>query len=321
MNIHKSKLTAGAISAIAGFLLCAGVQAQSLSGIGIGDNIASATKGLGIRPTAREASGPFEIRKWKLGDANVLSLTADRKTGRIVYAETNWSGSVSGRTSDFPGFAYGKTTLEDIRNELGHNGFAYKERMGANMPDGSMVLFNSYEVADSSTIVTFVSRISRKDAQSLKRSTRFDIGKAAKLDAIILAESAYLDAIWGEEKLPADKAKPIRWEQSRMAFEGIWAETEAECNDEEGPNSRTLIDLRNLVKGKKVPLFDQYENHCKIQDMVPAGIDIALKVTCYGFWEDFEKNEDGQEGLVKLSARSAPLLEIDGKKFQLCKGL
>jgi hypothetical protein len=309
-----------AIPVITSLFFGLGAQAQSLSGIKIGDNIASSSS-IGMKPVVQNQSGPYLMRRWKLADGNDLSITAERQTGKIVYAETNWGGGTGGRAADFPGFVYGKTTLEDIRNEMDGNGFAYKERMFAETRDG-LVLFNSYEVEGSPGLVaTFVTKISRKDADRFKRTKNFDLGKTARLDSIILADVNYLDAIWGDEKLKAESTTPIRWEQSRMAFEGIWAQTQAECKDEEGPNSRTVIDLRNMVNGKKTPLFDQYENHCKIADIIPGGIDIVLKVSCYEFWEKFEKDQDRQDGLIKLSARSAPLLEIEGKKYQLCKKL
>jgi hypothetical protein len=37
-------------------------------------------------------------------------------------------------------------------------------------------------------------------------------------------------------------------------FEGIWAKTQAERLDEEGPNSRTLIDLGNVIDDKPAPV-------------------------------------------------------------------
>lgn len=57
------------------------------------------------------------------------------------------------------------------------------------------------------------------------------------------------------------------------AFEGLWAQTKEECLDEESPNSRTLIDLNNLEDGKRAPLFDRYEYHCRIEDRAIAGGD------------------------------------------------
>ncbi len=306
-------------SALSGLIfLSPGVQAQSLSGIKIGDNISNSSS-IGMKPVAQNQSGLYTMRRWTLADGNDLSITAERKSGRIVYAESNWGGGSGGRAADFPGFVYGKTTLEDIMNEAGDRGFAYQQRMIAETRDG-IVLFTSYEVEGSPGLVaTFVTKMSRKDADRFKRTKNFDFSKVARLDSIILADVNYLDTIWGDEKVGGKGATPIRWEQSRMPFEGIWAETEAECKDKEGPNSRTVIDLRNMVNGKKTPLFDRYENHCRIDDMIPGGSDIVLKVACYEFWENFTKDEDRQDGLIKLSARSAPLLEIDGRKFQLCK--
>lgn len=319
MNPIRTHVFNCAIGFVACLVLSGTAAAQSMSGIKIGDEVSAASRMIGTSPVAREQMGPFEARKWKLADGNELSVTARRDTGKVVYAETNWGGGTGGRASDFPGFTYGKTTLAEIRDTLG-SGFFYKERMVAETPQG-LALFNSYRIEGSSVVATFVARMSAKDTKAFKRNKNVSITGSARLDSIILSEADYLDTIWGEEKLTPDGSRPIRWEQLRMAFEGIWAATEAECKDEEGPNSRTLIDLQNIAKGKKAPLFDQYENHCRIADVIPAGIDIALKVTCYEFWENFDKNEDGHEGLVKLSARSAPLLEIDGRKFQLCKKL
>lgn len=62
-------------------------------------------------------------------------------------------------------------------------------------------------------------------------------------------------------------------------FAGIWAKSEADCIDEEGPNSRTLIELDDAKTG---PLFDQYENHCAI-DRIAPGNPLQLTMTCYEF--------------------------------------
>ena len=95
---------------------------------------------------------------------------------------------------------------------------------------------------------------------------------------------------------------PLRAAES---FEGIWAKTRAECLDEEGPNSRTLIDLGNLIEGKPSPLFDQYENHCKIERKTPAGDGTTtLTATCFEFWEYFTKVIEGAEGDDQALART-----------------
>ncbi|ANY85243.1 hypothetical protein BB934_44510 (plasmid) [Microvirga ossetica] len=83
-------------------------------------------------------------------------------------------------------------------------------------PDG-LALFNAYEVEGApGVVVTFVTRLSMKDHERLRNGkANVDINRAARLDAIILADAGYLDTIWGDAKLRGRAYKPIRWERSR----------------------------------------------------------------------------------------------------------
>ena len=103
-------------------------------------------------------------------------------------------------------------------------------------------------------------------------------------------------------------------------FEGIWAKTQKECLDEEGPNSRTLIDLGNLIEGKPSPLFDQYEHHCKIERKA-AAVDGAttLTATCFEFWEYFTKGIEGQKASIRLFPGPKGTLKIDGTSYRRCE--
>ena len=101
-------------------------------------------------------------------------------------------------------------------------------------------------------------------------------------------------------------------------FEGLWAKTKEECLDEEGPNSRTMIDLRNVVGGKSTPIFDQYENHCLIERKDVVSNDATLTITCFEFWENFAKRIDGTKKTIKLTLRPDGSLAINGKKYQYC---
>ena len=85
-------------------------------------------------------------------------------------------------------------------------------------PDG-LALFNAYEVEDApSLVVTFVTKLSRKDDERLwTGKTSVDINRAARLNAIILGDAGYLDTIWGEAKLRGKAYKAIRWEPPRQA--------------------------------------------------------------------------------------------------------
>jgi hypothetical protein len=102
-------------------------------------------------------------------------------------------------------------------------------------------------------------------------------------------------------------------------FEGFWAKTKEECLDEESPNSRTMIDLNNIVSDKPAPIFDQYENHCLIEGRNASGNDTTLSVTCYEFWEDFTKRIEGSKAKIKLTRGRKGRLIIDGISYQRCE--
>jgi hypothetical protein len=125
---------------------------------------------------------------------------------------------VNGKPSDFPGFVYGQTTLADIRAHAQNNGFAFKEHLIGVRLDG-LALFNAYEIEGTpGVVVTFVTKLSKTDDERLRTGkANVDINRAARLDAIILADAGYLNAIWGDAKLTHKAYKPIRWEPPRQA--------------------------------------------------------------------------------------------------------
>ena len=106
---------------------------------------------------------------------------------------------------------------------------------------------------------------------------------------------------------------------AREPFEGFWARSQRECKDEDGPNSRTMIDLEDDKVG---PLFDQYEHHCKIVRRAAQGEIRRFEMKCYEFWENFTKNLDSRvETVVLRQGRNTRLLSINGKAYTLCKRL
>jgi hypothetical protein len=102
-------------------------------------------------------------------------------------------------------------------------------------------------------------------------------------------------------------------------FEGVWARTGKECRDQEGPTSRTLIDLGNVIAGKPVPIFDQYENHCRIGRKTVTGGATSLAATCFEFWEDFTKGVEARQVTIKLVPGRNGTLKIDGKPYRRCE--
>jgi hypothetical protein len=215
MSLFTSIIARRALPAFGFLALTAGTQAQTLNGIRIGEEIATASRIAG-KPTSRVAAGPHEEVRWRLSDGNKLALATDPDNGRIAYAEETWGGRPDGKPADFPGFRYGETTLADIRMHAENNGFAFVERLIDEKPDG-LRLFNAYEVEGSpGLVVTFVTKMSMRDTQRLKGEREsVDLNRAAKLDGIILGDARYLESIWGQAKLKGKNYKPIRWASAR----------------------------------------------------------------------------------------------------------
>jgi hypothetical protein len=108
---------------------------------------------------------------------------------------------------------------------------------------------------------------------------------------------------------PASAAEP---------YEGAWARTAKECNDQDGATSLTIIGLDIKIDGKPRAMVEQYENHCFIDEKSTVGTDTTLNTTCYEFWDDFRKKINGRKVTTKLSVVSKDALKIDGKSYRRC---
>lgn len=195
---------------IAAIAFSSSAHAQSLSGIRVGANI-STTSVLGSSPVAQNRMGPFVTQKWISPDRNELSITSIADSGRIVYIESNWGGGQGGTYTDFPGIFFNRTRLADIRAQLRSNGFGYRRNTTSRLPDGSIVMFNSFEIERAgSTVVTFATKIDQRNIGRV-RSDPSRISEYAQLDAIILADSEYLANIWGDRMAPDPAYRKIVW--------------------------------------------------------------------------------------------------------------
>ena len=105
-----------------------------------------------------------------------------------------------------------------------------------------------------------------------------------------------------------------RGHDAKAAISGLWAKSEADCLDEDGPNSRTLIDFDSPKTG---PLFDQYENHCTI-DRTTTGNPTQLTLTCYEFWEYFSKKKEGEQRQAYITPMADASIKINGERFLRC---
>ena len=102
-------------------------------------------------------------------------------------------------------------------------------------------------------------------------------------------------------------------------FDGLWARTAKDCRNKEGPDSKTFIDMSKPIGGKPAPMVDQYENHCRIDRKTTVGDGINLSVTCFEFWDYFNKGIEPRKATVKLAPGPNGTIRIDGKPYLRCK--
>ncbi|MFO1115519.1 MAG: hypothetical protein U1E28_07545 [Beijerinckiaceae bacterium] len=101
-------------------------------------------------------------------------------------------------------------------------------------------------------------------------------------------------------------------------YEGIWAYSQTECRDLDGANSRTFIDLTNREKGKRSPLFDQYEHHCRIDRVEKTGTTARLTMRCFEFWDFYRAGRPMTRQVSTLAPIDRNNLKIDGKAYVRC---
>ena len=101
-------------------------------------------------------------------------------------------------------------------------------------------------------------------------------------------------------------------------YEGAWVATLKDCGDHDGPTSLAVIDLEVNVDGRKMPMVDRYEYHCRIDRKATVATDTTLFVTCFEFWDDLRKNINGRKETIKLSVVSKDLLKISDRQYRRC---
>jgi hypothetical protein len=190
--------------------LCKPIFSQSMADISIGDSTKVLYE-LGYRETGSVKLGESFSRKFMLESGNDLSVTYDRRSQKIVFLETDWNGNSSGIISDYPGFLYGKTTLLQIRQALGNNGYAYQSNQGSVMTEQGIALFNAYEISGNSNLVAvFICFLNESAFESVKNDPN-SLSSLATLSSMILADRKYLDSIWGYSKIFDPNYQKISW--------------------------------------------------------------------------------------------------------------
>jgi len=138
----------------------------------------------------------MDVRKWVLPNGNELSVTTN-SNGQIVYLESDSSSKNDDPACDLPGLHFGLTTLSELRNRFGSNGFGFKNRGSAVETEDGMVMMNAYEVGR--VVITFYTKINLQDYTRMKAAgSNPSPADYAKLDAISIADADYAKSEWGD---------------------------------------------------------------------------------------------------------------------------
>ncbi len=140
-------------------------------------------------PSGQEIRPPFGFTRWDFDNGLLMSVTRDVETGEVLYIEV-WPSDVQAQPAPIDGMTYGVTTLGGLRQRFGSEGVVFESRGRMDATPHTAIHFTSYEVADSSTVISFVTiqPLEEASAETAENST---------LDSVIVADSTFLDQSWG----------------------------------------------------------------------------------------------------------------------------
>jgi hypothetical protein len=148
-------------------------------------------------------SNDKDMVKYKTENGNDFSVTFDKD--KVVYMENDWLQDAKSRKPLFSEFSFGQTTLKDIRSKFSTNGFTYKSR-SAFKTDTHLIMFNCFEFdSKNNEILVTITKISLDEDV-----TEENVASKLKLDALIIADKAYLDKTWGKDKVYDKNYKKIQ---------------------------------------------------------------------------------------------------------------
>jgi hypothetical protein len=181
-------------------------------GVRIGASVASLQK-INKRPIDRAGEGAIKTTKWRLDSGNEMSVTYDSEQDKILFMEIDWNHEASGINLGVNGLKFGTSTLRQIRRRYGNNGFSYANFFMRPIADG-FVTVNAFELkATPKTVVVFITKLCgdsvRRVSELPEQKQLALMAEFFKLDAIIVADEAYLDEIWGSEKAYDPGGVPI----------------------------------------------------------------------------------------------------------------
>jgi len=170
----------------------------SMFGVKINDSRKSLDN-LKLKIVARDEN----MIKYSTENGNDFSVTFEN--GKVIYMENDWLHELNSKQPLFSDFLFGQTTLKDIRSKFSTNGFAYKSR-GAFTTETDLIEFNCFEIdSKNNEVLVTITKVSLKE-----NVTEETVASKLKLDALIIADKAYLDRTWGKDKVFDKNYKKIK---------------------------------------------------------------------------------------------------------------
>jgi len=189
------------------------VMKKAFYGIRVGGPVQPAYD-LNFERLFRKGDGAIKSIKWCLPNLNEFSVSYDSEQDRIRQIEIKWGGNEQGKEVGMSGFRFNETTLRDIRRSLNSNGFSYATHIMYS-GDNGVVAFNAFELAETPTIIVVFKTLLPYEAKEKidllpqEKQEFGQIGEYFRLIGVSVADEAYLDDVWGEEKIYDPKSNPI----------------------------------------------------------------------------------------------------------------
>ena len=130
---------------------------------------------------------------YEIKDHNNLIITF--RDNNVIQMENDWSQSHSYATPLYTDFVFGKTSLRDIKEKYGTSGFQFNSMRNLKYI-GDTISCNCFEFkSEKKEVLVLITRT------KLINKYKGYLSDSFKLDKVIIADYAYLDEIWGQEKV------------------------------------------------------------------------------------------------------------------------
>lgn len=141
--------------------------------------------------------------------------------------------------------------------------------------------------------------------------------RIAVLAFTLLALQGGTTRAWAAPKAIGVASKPPA--AATEKWEGYWAKNRKECRYSDSPDSKTMIDLKNSENGKPAPLYDQYENHCRVDSHATKDNVTTLKLTCFEFWDDYKAKKNSRRDTITVTVLDQNSIRINGAAYIRCR--